>query len=153
MWPLVQGTNTSLVPDRCLFIDAPGETVEIPSGFFWKGLIYINGNADFPGTNARFVVRMKNPDEYAQDPTGMTTGRDISGAFLDGVMFCSGNMSRSGSAAIYGTMVLKGSYTGGGNPTIYYNSRLSKAGLFQSPGNQHLSAIVSGPMSETGSWL
>lgn len=152
MWHLVDGTNTSAVPDRCLFIDAPGDTVQIPSGFFWKGLIYINGNVDYPGTNARFVVRMKNPDEYAQDPTGLTTGRDISGAFLDGALFASGNVSRSGSGAIYGTMVIGGTYTGGGNPCIYYNSRLKNGGLFQTPGGTNLAWMASGPICELGGW-
>ncbi|MGC8740470.1 MAG: hypothetical protein ACP5UB_03335 [Candidatus Sumerlaeaceae bacterium] len=155
--------NTSSLPDRILFIDTPqgtkdGTPVNVSLGssdaFFWKGMIYCNGNWSTSGGGAFPTVLMKNPDEYAADPTGNTTGRLVANCYLDGLLYVTGNMSRTGNATIYGTLVTKGGYGGTGSPDIYYNSRLKK-GLFNSNVDQQskvLHELVSGPISELNVW-
>jgi hypothetical protein len=155
--------NTSQIPDRILFIDTPqgtpnGTPVNVSlnssDAFFWKGMIYCNGNWSTSGGGAFPTILMKNPDEYAADPTGNSTGRLIGNCYLDGLLYVTGNMSRTGNATIYGTLVTKGGYGGTGAPDIYYNSRLKK-GLFASTVEQQskvLHELVSGPISEMNAW-
>jgi hypothetical protein len=156
--------NTYGIPDRVLFIDTPqgtmnGTPVDVSlnssDDFFWKGLLYINGNFSTSGGGAFPTVWMKNPDEYRQDPTGKTTGRAVSNCYLDGILFLTGNMSRTGNASVYGSVISKGGYGGGGSPDIYYNSRL-KEGLFkdvQGTGQTGIMvACVSGPIQEKNGW-
>lgn len=155
--------NTSQLPDRILFIDTPqgtknGTPVNVSLGsndaFFWKGMIYCNGNWSTSGGGAFPTVLMKNPDEYAADPTGNSTGSLIANCYLDGLLYVTGNMSRTGNATIYGTLVTKGGYGGTGSPDIYYNSRLKK-GLFASTVEQQskvLHALISGPIAELNAW-
>ena len=64
-------------------------------------------------------------------------------------------MSRTGHATVYGSVISKGGYGGGGSPDIYYNSRL-KEGLFrdvQGTGQTGIMvACVSGPIQEKNGW-
>lgn len=155
--------NTAQLPDRILFIDTPqgqanGTPVNVSLGsndaFFWKGMIYCNGNWSTSGGGAFPTILMKNPDQYAADPTGTSTGQLVGNCYLDGLLYVTGNLSRTGNATIYGTLVTKGGYGGTGSPDIYYNSRLKK-GLFNSNVDQQskvLHELVSGPISELAVW-
>jgi hypothetical protein len=155
--------NTAQIPDRILFIDtregtANGTPNDVSLGsndaFFWKGMIYCNGNWSTSGGGAFPTILMKDPDQYAADPTGTTTGQLISNCYLDGLLYVTGNLSRTGNATIYGTLVTKGGYGGTGSPDIYYNSRLKK-GLFSGSVEQQskvLHELVSGPISELNVW-
>ncbi|AXA35585.1 hypothetical protein BRCON_0808 [Candidatus Sumerlaea chitinivorans] len=156
--------NTAAIPDRMLFIDTPegranGTPVTISLGsndaFFWKGMIYHNGNWSTSGGGAFPTVLMKNPDEYAADPTGSSTGTRIANCYLDGLLYVTGSLSRTGNATIYGCIVTKNGYGGTGSPDIYYNSRL-KAGLFSSVsvyGSLQIAEMVTGPIAELNAWL
>jgi hypothetical protein len=156
--------NTHGIPDRVLFIDtregtANGTPVNVSlnssDDFFWKGLLYINGNFSTSGGGAFPTVWMKNPDQYRQDPTGKTTGQAIANCYLDGILFLTGNMSRTGNATVYGSVICKGGYGGSGSPDIYYNTRL-REGLFRDVRGTGqtgvMVACVSGPIQEKNAW-
>lgn len=156
--------NTAALPDRILFIDTKEGTengtptsIDLSSNanaFFWKGMLYINGNLKTSGPGSMPTVLMQNPDQYAADPKNLSnTGYLYKGVFLDGLVYVTGNVTQGGSAAIYGSMVAKNGQASSGVPRIYYNSRLA-AGLFAGTGSVvGLASIVSGPIQELGTWL
>jgi hypothetical protein len=155
--------NTYGIPDRMLFIDTPEGTingtpvtisVNSSDNFFWKGMIYLNGNWSTSGGGAFPDVLMKDPDQYAADPTGTTTGAKIPYCYLDGLLYVTGTLDRTGNASVYGCLVTKAGYGGTGSPDIYYNTRL-KSGLFSSisgSGSLNLAEAVTGPISERNRW-
>jgi hypothetical protein len=146
-----------------LFIDTPEGTingtpvtisVNSSDNFFWKGMIYLNGNWSTSGGGAFPDVLMKDPDQYAADPTGTTTGAKIPYCYLDGLLYVTGTLDRTGNASVYGCLVTKAGYGGTGSPDIYYNTRL-KSGLFSSisgSGSLNLAEAVTGPISERNRW-
>lgn len=147
--------NTISLRDRILFVDTVSgtqngtfSTVGIGSSFFWKGLLYVQGNISTTGISAGQSILMKNPDEYTLDPKGTTTGARHGSCYLDGVMLVAGTLNRNGNGCIYGSLIAKGGYNGGGSPDIYYNSRNS-GGLFKEVvDNQTIAQIITGPTKE-----
>lgn len=156
--------NTSQVPDRILFVDTVEGTqngtlgniaMNSSDSWFWKGLLYLNANFSTSGGGGFPNVWMKNPDQYQADPSGLSTGQSIANCYMDGILFVAGAMGRTGNASVYGTVIAKGGYGGGGSPDIYYNTRL-KDGLFKNivgGGSGLLAAAVSGPIQELNLWL
>ena len=136
--------STGFVLDQVLFLDTPQGTINgtmkdynlnSSDDFFWKGLLYVNGNLNTSGGGAFPSIRGKNPDEYATDAYGVSTGHMISNCYMDGILMVRGGMTRTGNAAVYGTLVAVGqgaanAVDGSGSPDIYYNTR-NKFGLFQ----------------------
>jgi hypothetical protein len=132
------------VLDQILFLDTPEGTkngtmrdynINSSDHFFFKGLMYVNGNLDTQGGGSFPSIRGKNPDEYATDAYGTTTGHMIDQCYLDGILFVRGKMSKTGNAAVYGTLVSVGqgatnAVDGAGSPDLFYNTR-NKFGLFK----------------------
>ena len=155
--------NTSEIPDRVLFVDTLEGTkngtlgniaMNSSDAWFWKGLLYLNANFSTSGGGGFPGVLMKNPDQYAIDPSG-ATGTKIASCYIDGMLYVAGAMSRTGNASVYGSVIAKGGYGGGGSPDIYYNSRL-KNGLFRNiegGGSEVLAAAISGPIQELNMWV
>jgi len=147
--------NTSKISDRVLFSDTvqgtpngTKATIETGSNFFWKGLLYLQANLKTTGVGAGQQVLMKNPDEFLQDPTGNTTGAPRGSCYLDGVVYVDGSLDRNGNGCIYGSLMCRGGYGGGGSPDIYYNSRNGR-GLFQDvKDKKSIRAIIPGPIAE-----
>lgn len=162
MKPLVPASgNTADIADRILFVDTPEgtpdgtkRTITLGSNddFFWKGLLYLNASLSTSGGGAFPTILGKNPDDYRADPVGTSTGTLIPGCYLDGALMVTGQMSRTGNAAIYGTLIATGGYGGSGGPDIYYNSRNAQ-GLFRGQGT-HVATfqIIEGPTAELNSW-
>ncbi|PKO17532.1 hypothetical protein CVU37_08570 [candidate division BRC1 bacterium HGW-BRC1-1] len=155
--------NTSQIPDRILFIDTIEGTqngtygniaMNSSDNWFWKGLLYLNSDFSTSGGGGFPSVLMKNPDQFAADPSG-STGTNTAGCYMDGILYVAGTMGRTGNASVYGTIIAKGGYGGSGSPDIYYNSRL-KEGLFKNVmggGSGLLAAAVSGPIQELNLWV
>lgn len=131
------GGNTYSMVDRPLFIDtkeglatnnggtAASITLGSASSFFWKGLIYVNGNFTTSGIGNAATVLVQNPDQFASDPTS-SSGYTPSGCFLDGILYYTGSFSRSGNSLVYGSVIPK---SGGSSfnafPNVCFNSRLA----------------------------
>jgi hypothetical protein len=152
---LPDGTiNPAYVSDQVLFIDTPegrasgtkrDYALNSSDAFFWKGLLYINGNLNTTGGGAFPDIWGKNPDEYAADPYGTSVGHLLVGTYMDGIMAVTGTATKTGNGVVYGTLVALGQVDGGGSPDIYYNTR-NKNGLFQSdPSAQGQTATPSTP--------
>jgi hypothetical protein len=119
------------VADQYLFIDSPEGTkggtqktytFNSSDGFFWKGVLYVNGRLSLTGGGGSPSIRVKSPTEYSADSYGTTTGRLVSSCFLDGVLVTNG-ISTVGSAAIYGSLVSNFALDRAVMPDVYFNSR------------------------------
>jgi hypothetical protein len=147
--------DTFKVSDRMIFIDkyANGSyaTVNIGSSFFWKGLLYVEGNISTQGINSGQTVLGRNPDQYTAFANGGYTSKSgtlINSCYLDGVLAIAGSLNRQGNGAIYGSLICKGGYSGSGSPDIWYNPR-NKGGILKQPTNPNLIAqIITGPTVE-----
>lgn len=155
--------NTSSIPDRILFIDTVSGTEDGPlgrvvlgSGFFWKGLLFCMADVEASGVKASQSILMKNPDEYAQDPKGDSTGTIQKSCLMDGVLYVAGNYTCTGNGNIYGSLICRGGFTGSGTPDIWFNTR-NRFGLFREPVagvNLHeLAELVSCPITENAEYL
>lgn len=168
---VTNGMDTESLPDRVLFIDTPEGTANgtmvdynfnSSDKFFWKGLLYANCNINLQGNGQMGDIQLLNPDQYnyrhgigpAQSPAYYSGSR----CFIDGILFAAGNIGRTGSPVVYGSVITKGNYTGTGSIDIYYNSRL-KNGLFQNSnpnggytGSLVLASTVDGPIVELDAW-
>lgn len=154
------------LPDRILFIDSstgqyngpmpdlPGQDYYVPgSNFFWKGMLYVNGNFDTGGAGSSPTVLLKNPDDYNTDPTGLSTGVGVSNCYLDGMLIVTGDFNRQGNSALYGAVVCKSTADAGGSPYIYYNTRTSNPGLFAASSGGLPRRTISGPIIEINTYM
>lgn len=85
-----------------------------------KGLLYFCGNLDWGGSGNPPSTPIKNPNEVINGLSASTTQN----VFHNGVMFVWGKLVHQGNGVIYGSVVVKGDYDGGGTPNIYYNEAL-----------------------------
>lgn len=91
-----------------------------------KGVFYLGAN--FSGTglnNGASGVTMYDP--YGGSNSSVSL-------FLDGVMYAAGTLALQGGTNIYGSVLAKNGFTGGGTPDIYYNKDLAN-GLVIGNGN------------------
>jgi hypothetical protein len=139
--------NTYNITDQIFFLDTKEgtqngtqNTVTLNSqdDFFWKGLLYVNGSVSTSGGGAFPSIWAQNPEQYAQWPGEVGTGKGytIDNCYVDGIVYATGSVTRTGNAAIYGTMVCGTGADGAGTPNVFYNSR-NKGGLFQ-PGSPYI---------------
>lgn len=169
--------NTCSIADQVLFVDTKQGTqngtptnISLNSSdqFFWKGLLYVNGGVSLSGAGGFQTVFMRSPDDWLAetDPVHNTShGRLVAGCFLDGILFSTGAISRTGNSSVYGCYVSKTGMSSGGGPYVYYNSRV-RGGLFQNPLPDTSSAspndgkyldklakrMISGPIRELMAW-
>lgn len=85
-----------------------------------QGLLYICGSFNTTGLPAP-TVTIKNPDEVDDGLPGSESTR----VYHEGIMFCWGDYRNTGNSVIYGSVMVNGTYDGGGNPNIYYNKALA----------------------------
>lgn len=160
--------NTAALPDRILFIDTiegteNGTRVEVKfnssTEFFWKGMIFINGDVVIGGAGQMPTIWAKNPDEYNISPPDKDSkglGNYIERCFLDGILRVTGRVTKQGNPALYGSIVVgnrdsQASFGSGGGPEVFYNPRC-KDGLFRDPQDPLEFGIVSGPIVELASY-
>lgn len=166
------GGETEYIADRVLFIDTPegaqggthkNYTLNASDNFFWKGLFYVNGNLSTSGGGAFPTVKGRDPNQYAAWALqGLDVGStSIADCFIRGTVAVTGTYSRTGNAAVYGTMVAKGGYAGSGSPDIWYDMRNKMFGLFTPPPDPSPDdatpppstyQICGGPLTEMGAW-
>jgi hypothetical protein len=89
--------------------------------FYTKGVLYICGNLHVGGLGPGSVptLSLTNPN------TGSPEAISI---WHNGLVLTEGNFENQGTAAVYGSIVARGSFHGGGSPDIYYNVLL-KSGM------------------------
>lgn len=166
--------ETEDIADRILFIDTPEGTrngtlkdydLNSSSDFFWKGMMYVNGNVATSGGGAFPRVIGRDPNQWnaymAEKLYGVPNNLGstmIENCFVRGVIYVSGTYSRTGNAAVYGTIIARGGYAGSGAPDVYYDERNGKMGLFAEPvqpnpgGPPTTFQITGGPLTELGGW-
>lgn len=155
MRPLVPPEgNTSLVPDRVLFVDtvegtADGTRATIslspPDPFFWKGVAYMMCDLETASGGNGASVLAKTPYEYMVDPTGSSTGTVLPDCIVDGILFHSGDFQRNGVGSVYGSYITTKGNATAGPPPVYYNSRLTTEGIIV----PHFGPFVS---AQSGNW-
>lgn len=119
------------IPDRILYIDKPGQSVDL-SGFFWKGIMYANCNIMGNGKGDADLY-VKDPDQYQSDPFDIEKKRHtLEGVFLDGILIVNGTVNLGGNMTIYGTLATTRNLDLNGTPNIYYNSA-NGTGRMQKP--------------------
>jgi hypothetical protein len=99
------------------------------NGLGLKGIFWIGANFDGSGIgNPPFVLD-------AQDPNGNPPpGGKLQQIFLEGVLYAAGTVAMAGNCGVYGSVVAKQGFTGGGTPDIWYNNKLA-SGLEVNNGN------------------
>ncbi len=89
--------------------------------FYTKGVLYVCGDLHVGGLGAGStpILSLTNPN------TGIPEDINI---WHNGVVLTEGDFENQGTSAIYGSVVARGSFHGGGNPDVYYNVLL-KTGM------------------------
>ncbi len=95
------------------------------NGLGIKGIFWIGANFDASGIGSP-------PALAAMDPDGVS--RSLDQIFMNGVIYTAGALEMSGNAGVYGSVITKRGFSGGGTPNVYYNSALAD-GLVLDNGN------------------
>lgn len=150
------------VDDQLLFIDYVGGSKENPgtvytheldTGFFWKGLLYICGNVHMQDATGNPGIFVKSPEQFAEDPHGLQRGQTVQNVVMDGILFATGTVSKTGSAALYGTLASKLPLDSLESPQILFNST-NLLGRLRSPVSADLEVrVVLGRVYEVDKWV
>ncbi|MBN1903088.1 hypothetical protein JW926_17330 [Candidatus Sumerlaeota bacterium] len=81
-----------------------------------KGIFWIGANFEQTGSGVPPLLT------GAEKPDGSTI--DLSGIYLDGVLYSAGNLNLGGNAGIYGSVIAQGGFSANGTPHIYYNHKI-----------------------------
>src|SRR5207248_1821766 len=109
--------NPYNIADACLFVDTPEGiktgtepqySLTSSDRFFWKGVLYLNGNLSLWGGTSFPSVWMRNPDQFAAAQADSTLyqathGALVTNCFLDGLLLITGAVARTGNATLYGS--------------------------------------------------
>ena len=91
-----------------------------------KGVFWIGANFTQTGTGTPpILIGAEKPD---------LTKVNLTGIYLDGVLYSAGIVNLGGNAGVYGAVVVQRGFSSNGTPNIYYNHKL-KGGLEVPKGN------------------
>ena len=88
-----------------------------------RGLIFMGANFDKGGAGNPPSMRVQKPPPDLSDFT-------IPAVFHNGFLCSWGTINLQGNATIFGALFARDGFTGGGTPTVYYNSKLGDGSYF-----------------------
>ncbi|HSH68840.1 MAG TPA: hypothetical protein VK997_02900, partial [Deferrisomatales bacterium] len=129
----------------------------ISGTFFTEGIVYVAGTLNFGGLGIRTAVDVWTPPRRElhydhNDPAWFTsadqlpirsdvgqsqifipaTDPDAVKVHINGAIYVDGEVSGSGSPAVFGSVTAEQGYTGSGTPEIWYNYNLNVSGFSES---------------------
>lgn len=95
----------------------------VTSYFYTKGVLYVSGNLHVGGLGpgSTPLLSLINPN------TGNPQSINI---WHNGLVLTEGDYENQGTSAVFGSVVARGSFHGGGNPDVYYNVLLRNGMAF-----------------------